>query len=121
MVENTVDPPPPLRDVYGDLTALSGLPPAADACAAEREPVKLRNGTDLVFVDISSEAQRTYRFPPPHESVSHTVVIVDPLWLHVSRSGGHRILDAEGMSHYIPKGWLCLSWVAKPGAPHFTK
>lgn len=58
-----------------------------------------RNGTDLVFVDISAEVRRTYRFPD-----ANVVTIYNPLLLNVSNSGGHRIYDALGKCHYIPSG-----------------
>lgn len=30
--------------------------------------------------------------------------------------GGHRILDGDGKSHYIPAGWRHLSWRSKTGS-----
>lgn len=74
------------------------------------------NESGLEFSDISSEASRQYRF------ADDTVVWIDaPLKLNVSASGGHRLFDASGASHYIPSGWVHLSWRAKDGAPHFVK
>lgn len=72
------------------------------------------NESDLEFTDISSETRRVYVFPDREE------VIYNPLWLHVSESGGHRLWDAQGRSHYIPKGWVHLWWEAKPGCPNFV-
>lgn len=74
------------------------------------------NESGLEFTDISTEAVRRY-----HYKGGDTVEIPNPLWLNVSRSGGHRVFDAQGVSHYIPKGWIELTWVAKPGAAHFVK
>jgi len=74
------------------------------------------NGTDLVFTDISSEDFRVYEF-----EAMNLVRIEKPLRLHVSASGGHRIFDAQGFSHYIPSGWRRLMWKAKPGQPNFVK
>lgn len=74
------------------------------------------NATDLEFKDISSERYREYRFRG-----GDVVRIEAPLKLNVSESGGHRIFDAEGVSHYIPAGWIHLSWVAKDGEPNFVK
>jgi hypothetical protein len=79
-------------------------------------PVEFSNASGLEFVDISSEAWREYLF-----SSGVSVRIVEPLWLHVSDSGGHRLFDASGRSHYIPSGWAKLTWVAKDGEPHFVK
>lgn len=67
------------------------------------------------FVDISSEEFRTYVFSNGSE-----VTIQAPLQLSVN-AGGHRLFDAEGVSHYIPKGWIHLKWKAKAGQPHFVK
>ena len=74
------------------------------------------NGTDLEFADISTEMWREYRFLG-----GETIRINRPLRLNVSESGGHRIFDAEGVSHYIPAGWIHLQWVAEDGAPNFVK
>lgn len=77
---------------------------------------QLQNATDLKFEDISSERYREYRF------LGGDVVRIEaPLKLNVSESGGHRIFDGEGTSHYIPAGWIHLSWVAKHGEPNFVK
>lgn len=77
---------------------------------------KLRNDSRLFFVDISSERFRVYHYPGVQP-----ITIDNPQWLHVSPSGGHRILDAEGFSHYMAPGWVHLFWYAKPGAPHFVQ
>lgn len=77
---------------------------------------KFINKSGLEFVDISSEHYRTYTFPG-----GRSVTIDEPLKLNVSDSGGHRIFDRQGLSHYVPPGWLQLTWEAKPGRPHFVK
>ncbi|WP_066765656.1 hypothetical protein [Sphingobium sp. CCH11-B1] len=66
------------------------------------------------FIDVSVEVSRTYTFP------TGTVTIDKPEKLHVSPSHSHRLIDADGRSHYVPAGWLHLSWTVKPGAPHFV-
>lgn len=73
------------------------------------------NESSNKFVDISSEAYRTYVFPD-----NQLVRIEEPLQLSVS-AGGHRLFDNNGVSHYIPKGWIQLSWKAKDGSPNFVK
>jgi hypothetical protein len=74
------------------------------------------NESGLEFTDISSELRREYTFP------SGTIVAIEnPTHLNVSESGGHRIFDALGASHYIPKGWIHLQWWAFPGKPNFVK
>lgn len=74
---------------------------------------EFRNGTQFEFSDISSEEYREYDFG------TTKVRLVEPLKLHVSASGGHRVFTADGMSHYVPTGWLHLTWKVKPDAPHF--
>lgn len=74
------------------------------------------NESDNEFTDISSEATRTYNF-----GSKGFVKINNPMKLSVSPSGGHRIFSADGHSHYIPSGWVQLSWTVKPGQPNFVK
>ena len=69
----------------------------------------------MMFTDISSEKHRTYVFAGNNE-----VKIEQPRFLSVG-TGGHRILDSSGISHYVPKGWIHLMWEAKEGKPHFVK
>lgn len=78
----------------------------------------MNNQTPYKFIDISTEQYRNYVFSTPHGLV--TIHIANPDKLHVSSSGGHRLLDVDGVSHYIPSGWLKLEWKAKPGAPNFV-
>ena len=74
------------------------------------------NNSGLEFTDISSEEYREYVFLK-----GETITIEKPTHLHVSESGAHRLLDARGVSHYIPSGWVWLSWKAKEGQPNFVK
>jgi hypothetical protein len=76
----------------------------------------LRNETDLVFIDISSEQYRIYEFLPDFDDV----VINSPIALNVG-ANGHRILDAQGVSHYVANGWKHLYWEVKENQPHFVK
>lgn len=64
--------------------------------------------SELQFKDISTEDFRMYEFP------DMTIRIDKPKQLNVAKGGGHRVLDAEGVSHYIPTGWKHLSWRANP-------
>jgi hypothetical protein len=77
---------------------------------------EFRNESGLDFVDISCEAVRTYAW-----SGGQSLTIEGPLNLHVAPSGSHRIFDGAGRSHYIPAGWIHLTWTSKEGAPHFVK
>ncbi len=59
-------------------------------------------------VDLSDkEERRTYRF-----SGGEFVVIDSPQFLIVS-DNGHRLLDGHGTSHYVPYGWIELTWTNK--------
>ena len=76
----------------------------------------LKNLSDNVFTDISSEGYRTYEF----ES-GRCISILNPIALSVSKSGGHRVWDAQGISHYVPSGWVHLYWEVKDNEPNFVK
>lgn len=78
--------------------------------------VNFKNDSDHDFVDISSEVSRTYNF-----GGKGFVKIEGPYRLAVSPSGGHRIFSRDGKSHYIPSGWIQLSWIARDGQPNFVK
>lgn len=74
------------------------------------------NGSGLEFTDISSEAERVYNF-----GSKGFVKIQNPLRLNVSASGGHRVFSADGRSHYVPSGWIELTWTISDGQPNFVK
>lgn len=77
--------------------------------------IELINNGSYEFIDISCEQWRKYTWPDGSE-----VFIQDEQWLAISESG-HRILDLEGNSHFIPFGWIHLEWKSKDGRPHFVK
>jgi hypothetical protein len=79
----------------------------------------MKNNSKHKFTSIASEAYREYTFPAPQGRYVK-VRIEKPTELSVSESGGHRLLDAEGVSHYVPSGWIHLSWKAKEGEPNFV-
>ena len=81
----------------------------------------LRNESGLKFTDISTEEYRTYYFPSSTSMFGEQLRISNPIALNTSKSGGHRVLDGAGVSHYIPKGWTRLEWKAKEGQAHFVK
>ena len=72
------------------------------------------NQSKLKLNNISSEEWREYNFE------NSSVLIESPLALNVSKSGGHRIIDSNGVSHYIPKGWHELKWKPRDGEPHLV-
>lgn len=65
---------------------------------------------------IASEQYRKYIYPDGQE-----LKINEPVALNVSSSGGHRVVDASGHSHYIPTGWRRLVWKVYEGQPHFVR
>lgn len=76
----------------------------------------MKNDTQLEFTDISSEKYRTYEWGD-----GRTITIKQPKLLNVSESGGHRILDNNNISHYVPSGWIHLYWEVHDGKPNFVK
>lgn len=69
--------------------------------------------TDIEWKDISNELYRDYIFPK-----KEIVRIDKPLKLNVSKSGGHRVISADGKSHYIPTGWIHLVWEGIDGVTY---
>ena len=76
--------------------------------------IKLINEGQYEFIDISNEEWREYLWP------DYTIHVDGVQWLAVSGSG-HRLLDIDGISHYIPFGWKHLRWKVKNGRPHFVR
>jgi hypothetical protein len=75
--------------------------------------------TDLEFTDISSEEWRAYSYLSGEDIVG--LRINKPLALHVSKSGGHRVIDDRGICYYISPKWVSIIWKPKEGQPHFVK
>lgn len=75
------------------------------------------NETNLVFNDISSEKEREYIFP--NGTKLH---IGKPLYLNVSKSGGHRLYTEDEWCYYVQprEGWA-VRWKVKEGQPSFVK
>ena len=57
------------------------------------------NNSDKAFNDISSEIYRVYEYRDGYK-----ITILNPTHLNVNKSGGHRVLDKQGVSHYIMPG-----------------
>jgi hypothetical protein len=77
--------------------------------------IQFKNESKNEFTDISSEDYRVYVFSDME------IRIEGPQMLSVASSGGHRVFDAQGVSHYVPKGWRHLKWKARDGHPHFVR
>jgi len=109
---------PKLLDEYAAqsiLTALSELP-----CQVDIEPVKddiepVKEENELEFKDLTDELYRVYDWLD-----GKTLIINNPVKLNVSSSGGHRVLDDDNISHYIPSGWKHLYWKVKEGKKPFA-
>ena len=61
------------------------------------------------------EEWREYRFPG-----GELVRIEKPQYLIVS-DNGHRLLDGDGRSHYVPYGWIHLCWENKGDHEFYCK
>ena len=68
----------------------------------------------LEFKNIQSEIYRVYDWLD-----GTSIRINNPIELNVSKNG-HRILDINQISHYIPYGWKHLYWEVKSGEKHFS-
>ncbi len=76
------------------------------------------------WLDISDEIQRVYEFPT--QFGIHDLTINEPVKLKVTRKtnqitglpmDSHRVLDSRGVAHYIPPGWIALTWTSKKDDP----
>jgi hypothetical protein len=75
------------------------------------------NETELKFSDISSEVEREYlRFDETLKLDG------EPLYLNVSKSGGHRLYTSTKWCYYVQprEGWA-IRWKVKKGQPSFVK
>lgn len=87
--------------------------------AGEEFSLRFTDNPLLKFQDISDEQYRSYVF-----SDGQTVTVESPVAVAVSTSSvrprygsyhSHRVVDNAGTVHYIPAGWLKLTWRNKPG------
>jgi hypothetical protein len=76
---------------------------------------KITNNPDLNFKSLEDEIFRVYEFTDGSK-----IRIDGPVALDVSKSGGHRILDTKGISHYIPSGWVHPYWKVQEGKLPFA-
>ena len=75
------------------------------------------NESNLEFNDISSETEREYGFPN-----GRRLLVGKPLYLNVSKSGGHRLYTEDGWSYYVqPKEGWWIRWRVREGTPNFVK
>ena len=72
------------------------------------------NASRFRFIDITSELFREYIYPNGAK-----IRIENPIKLSVAQNNAHRLFDMNGLSYYIPPGWISIVWKARPGAPNF--
>jgi hypothetical protein len=78
--------------------------------------MQLTNNPGLTFSSLKDELFRVYEFAD-----GSSVKIESPQALNYNaKSGGHRVLDGNGVSHYIPAGWNHLYWKVRKGSPAFA-
>lgn len=70
----------------------------------------------MKFKSVEDEKWRKYIYPG-----GEYVLIENPVLLNVNTdSGGHRVLDSDGYSHYVKAGWLEIIWKVVDGAEPFA-
>jgi len=75
------------------------------------------NESGLKFNDISSELEREY-----FKYDKNFKLDGNPLYLHVSASGGHRLYTDKDWCYYVqPKEGWAIRWKVREGKPHFVK
>lgn len=77
------------------------------------------NETELDFKDIGSEKEREYL---QFDCKNPLKIDGEPMYLNVSKSGGHRLYTSEKWCYYIqPKEGWAIRWKVKEGKPSFVK
>lgn len=75
------------------------------------------NESELIFNDISSEKEREYI-----KYNEHLKIDGQPLYLNVSKTGGHRLYTSTGWCYYVqPKEAWAIRWKVLEGKPNFVK
>ena len=85
-------------------------------------PTDYTDNPELNFKDVRNENYRTYIFPPPVEGWDNSRMRVDdpeavsfkapPSWV---AGGSHRVVTKNGLSVYIPPGWIGIEWEKNAG------
>ena len=74
----------------------------------ESTEVKTLQINELIFKSTENEKWRDYVWAD-----GFTLRIEEPLWVHVSKSGGHRVIDNQKRSYYVAPGWRYITWEGK--------
>lgn len=70
--------------------------------------------SELSEADITTEEWREYHYA---DGAAYRVTKPVKLWWKRDADGdSHRVLDAEGVTHYPKRGWTAISWKA-PSEP----
>jgi len=81
----------------------------------KKDDYKFINDSENKFKDISAESYRTYVW-----GENDILFIENPMRLHVSESGGHRVASLNGQQFYIKPGWKYIVWGVDEGKAHFS-
>jgi len=68
---------------------------------------------DPIGNDISIEVYRTYVYADGGE-----YTISRPKKLYIADSGGHRVVDSEGVTHAPSRPWVAIKWEQTDGKPY---
>lgn len=71
--------------------------------------------TPWEIVDISSEEFRIYTY-----ANGGKFRITKPVTLYLLNGGGHRVVDAEGVTHRPERNYVGISWKPKKDQPPFV-
>lgn len=71
--------------------------------------------TPWIIIDVQEEVYREYTYADGEK-----FRINFPQYVYVLADGGHRIVDADGVTHRPERGFVGISWKPKNGAPPFS-
>jgi len=94
-----------------DMAVIRPLKPAANLFPGHAfPPGEFSNDPSMVFYDISSEVERTYIFPNGEYIIDNPLAVCVTLASVPHGGGSHRVVDKAGNAHYIPRGWIAMTW-----------
>ena len=70
--------------------------------------VKTLEINKLIFNSTENEQWREYVWGD-----GYVLRITEPLWVNVSKSGGHRVIDKAQRCYYVASGWRYITWEGK--------
>lgn len=72
--------------------------------------VKTLEINELTFKSTENERWRDYVWAD-----GFVLHIPEPLWVNVSKSGGHRVIDKQKRCYYVHSSWRYITWEGKRG------